>query len=195
MATHYAFGSAKSLSKLKTLNRQGSTPPPLLHPLIYNYLRMAIAPNPSATAALPRADRHRQQPSPVGSRRATRDPSTCRRRGIIMGARRPPWAGVGGRPRDESDPPVLPAHPRRPALGDSGAQLSPVDPLPLLQPAPDHALQLPHAAAQRFQLSLVTPLGLLPVGGVAGRLEGELRPGSTRPIGLVPSSMPHVHQS
>lgn len=55
-------------------------------------------------------------------------------------------------------------YPRRATLGDGGAELPPVDPLPLLQPAPDHPLQLPHTAAQRSQLSFIPLLGLLREG-------------------------------
>lgn len=112
---------------------------------------------PLCTAPPPRADRHRRQPPPVWRRAAAQRPPPCRCwRGGVAIAAVPPFSGVRGRCGES----VLP-YPRRAALGDGGAKLSPVDPLPLLQPAPDHPLQLPHTAAQRFQLSFVPLLGFL----------------------------------
>lgn len=134
---------------------------------------MAIASNSATTATatppVPRADRHRQHAPPVWRRAVQRrgSPPCQHRRGvttaiaiaiaIAVAAVPPPLSGVR---RRRGDGGVLP-YPGRAALGNSCAELPPVGPLPFLQPAADHALQLPHAAAQRFQLSFVPRLGFL----------------------------------
>lgn len=124
---------------------------------------MAVAPySAAATPPLPRADRHRQHPPPVWWRAVVRRRPPYRHRRVIaatitFAAVPPPLSGVRGRSGHGGVPP----YPRRAALRDGGAELSPVDPLSLLQPPADHALQLPHAAAQRLQLPFVSLLGFL----------------------------------